>query len=288
VPRSDVARRPFASHDLVLGGIDTPTDRKQIRVLHLEETDVTPLFSAGTTFKDVRIPFPHVRVAGLGARSTFEDLQRQHPTATPVIVGADGNSFCLLFDEPPTLSPKEVIERSLQGDGWCLQLGYERELHDKQQLRLKELNAPEALIRNWRPPESIDVLEIVNQTWSEPPHRPTDISCTASIENVLIVLIPTVRPWEAAAYFHFGGWNACPAPWVHVAYAREWSVRFGARLVALTHDVLEFEVSRPITSREDAVAMAAVHAHYCSDTVSSIAQHAAYLLDAPLWRFWWD
>ena len=72
---------------------------------------MTPLFSAGTTFKDVRIPFPHVRVTGLGARSIFEVLQRQHPTATPVIVGADGNSLSLLFDEPPTLTPKEVIER---------------------------------------------------------------------------------------------------------------------------------------------------------------------------------
>jgi hypothetical protein len=38
---------------------------------------------------------------------------------------------------------------------------------------------------------------------------------------VLIVLIPTVGPWEAAAYLGFGGFNACPAPWVHVAYARE-------------------------------------------------------------------
>jgi hypothetical protein len=104
-----------------------------------------------------------------------------------------------------------------------------------------------------------------------------------------IVLIPTIRPWEAAAYLGFGGWNACPAPWVHVAYAREWSERFGARLLALTHDTLEFEVARPITSREDAAAMAAVHAYYCSDTVSlSIALHAAYLLGAPLWQFWWD
>jgi hypothetical protein len=69
----------------------------------------------------------------------------------------------------------------------------------------------------------------------------------------------------------------------HVAYAREWSARFGARLVALRHDVLEFEVSRPINARKDAVAMAAVHAYYCSGTpiVSSTAQHAAYLLAAP-------
>jgi Domain of unknown function (DUF4253) len=247
-----------------------------------------PLFSAGTTFNDVRIPFPHVRITGLEARSTFENLRRDHPTATPVIVGGDDNSLRMLFDERPPIPPEELIERSLQGDGRSLQLAYECDLHDRQQQRLKALNAPEILIRNWRPPETVNLADIMNQTWPAPPHRPTDLGCTASINTVLIVLIPTVRPWEAAAYLGFGGWNACPAPWVHVAYAREWSARFSARLLALTHDTLEFEVASPITSREDAVAMAAVHAHYCSDTVSSTVEHAAYLLGAPLWRFWWD
>lgn len=223
-------------------------------------------------------------------RDPLEKLRREHPTATPIIVGGDGDSLRMLFDEPPALSPEELIERSLQGDGWSLQLAYERDLHDRQQLRLKELNAPEAFFRNWRPPESVDVLEIVKQPWPEPPHRPTHLSSAASSETVLIVLIPTLRPWEAAAHFHFGGWNACPAPWIHVAYAREWSARFGARLLVLTHDTLEFEVACPITTREDAVAMAAVHVHYCSGApvVASTAQHAAYLLGAPLWHFWWD
>src|SRR5215510_5625937 len=90
------------------------------------------LFSAGTTFNDVRIPFPHVRVTGLAARSTLDNLQREHPTATPIIVGGDGNSLQLLFDEGPRLSPEELIERSLQSDGWSLQLAYERDLHDRQ------------------------------------------------------------------------------------------------------------------------------------------------------------
>jgi hypothetical protein len=57
-----------------------------------------PLFSAGTTFNDVRIPFPHVRITGLAARSTLENLRREHPTATPVIVSGDGNSLAMLFD----------------------------------------------------------------------------------------------------------------------------------------------------------------------------------------------
>src|SRR5262249_25303749 len=64
-----------------------------------------------------------------------------------------------------------------------------------------------------------------------------------------------------------------------------------AFLLALTHDTLEFEVARPIASREDAAAMMAVHAHYCSDNKDAYAsdvEHAAYLLGAPLWEFWWD
>src|SRR5262249_5646892 len=69
------------------------------------ETEVMHLFAAGTTFNDVRIPFPHVRVTGLAARSTLENLRREHPTATPIIVGGDDDSESLhnilhiLFDE---------------------------------------------------------------------------------------------------------------------------------------------------------------------------------------------
>ena len=267
------------------------------------ETDLMQLFSAGTTFGDVRIPFPHVRVTGLAARSTLEDLRREHPTATPIIVGGDDDSESLqnilhiLFDERlalpfPPEEVEEVIERSLCGDGWSLHLAYERDLHDRMLPRLKEINAPEIIISSlteWpRLDAKPDVTDIINQPWPELPQRPTDLRCAASSDMVLIVLIPTVRPWEAAAYLGFGGVNACPAPWVHVAYAREWSARFGARLLVLTHDTLEFEVARPITSREDAAAMAAVHAHYCSDSCPSKVEHAAYLLGAPLWEFWWD
>jgi len=255
------------------------------------------LFSAGTTFNDVRIPLPHVRVTGLAARSTLENLRREHPTATPIIVGGDDDSLRMLFDERPAISPEALIERSLEGDGWSLHLAYKRDLYDRMLPRLKEINAPEIIIRTlseWpRLDQTVnpaDVAKVVNQPWPEPPHQSVELSCAASSDMVLIVLIPTVRPWEAAAYLGFGGFNACPAPWVHVAYAREWSARFGARLLVLTHDTLEFEVARPITSREDAAVMAAVHAYYddTSDVYPSAVVRAAYLLGARLWHFWWD
>jgi hypothetical protein len=208
--------------------------------------------------------------------------------ATPVITGGNGVSLRLQIVERPAFSLEELIEQSFQGEGWSLQLACERDLHDRQQRRLKELNAPEILIRNWESPEAVNLAEVTNQPWPEPPQRLAGLRCADSSDIALIVLIPTVRPWEAAAYFGFGGFNACPAPWVHVAYAREWSARFGARALSLTHHTLEFEVARRIASREDAAAMAAVHARYCSDTYPSMVEHAAYLLGARLWQFWWD
>jgi uncharacterized protein DUF4253 len=250
---------------------------------------VVSVVSAGTTFNDVRIPFPHVCVTGVAARPTFEVLRREHPTATPIIISGNHDSLRLLFDGRPAPPPEELIELSLRRDGRSAQLAYEEDLYDRRRRRLKELDAPEILIQDWQPPETVNLADIMRQKWPEEVLRPTDLSCTFSSDKVLIVLIPTVRPWEAAAYLGFGGWNSCPAPWVHVAYAREWSARFGARLLAVTHDTLEFEVARPITSREEAAAMAAVHAYYCSDTVSlSMALHAACLLGAPVWQFWWD
>src|SRR5215468_7654810 len=145
-----------------------------------------PLFFAGTTFNDVRIPFPYVCVTGLAARSALENMRREHPTATPVIVGGDGDSLRLLFDERPAFSPAELIERSLQGDGWSLQLAYERDLHDRMLRRLKELNAPEIIIRTLsdrpRIDETVnpaDVADVINQPWPEPPHQSTDLSCAA-------------------------------------------------------------------------------------------------------------
>jgi hypothetical protein len=115
-------------------------------------------------------------------------LRREHPTANPIIVGGDGNSLRMLFDERRALSPEELMdyrERSLRGDGWSLHLAYERDLHDRQQRRLKELNAPEILIRNWEPPEAVNVAEVVNQTWPEALFRPIDLTCAASSDVVL-------------------------------------------------------------------------------------------------------
>jgi hypothetical protein len=77
-----------------------------------------------------------------------------------------------------------------------------------------------------------------------------------------------------------------------VAIAREWGERYGARLIANTSDVIEFEVERPISSRDEALAVAELQYRYCSDIVlqgtGTIEALAASLVGAKYWFFWWD
>jgi Tripartite tricarboxylate transporter family receptor len=67
---------------------------------------------------------------------------------------------------------------------------------------------------------------------------------------------------------------------------------------------VEFEVACPAPRTKTRQQMARVHEYYCCDiadewaawlrfeglpdTTSSIVKHAAYLLGARLWQFWWD
>src|SRR5258708_19881073 len=110
---------------------------------------------------------------GWGERSTLEKLGHEHPGATPVIVGG-------ALDQWPTLSPEEVeelIERSLEADGWSLQQAYERDLHDRQQRRLKEIkDVPEILIRDWKPPETVNSPEVTNHPCPHPLYPSTNLT----------------------------------------------------------------------------------------------------------------
>jgi hypothetical protein len=106
---------------------------------------------------------------------------------------------------------------------------------------------------------------------------------------VIIGLLPTADPTVTAAYLHFGGWNQCPKPPVHIALARRWRERYGAVQVSNTHDSVEFRVAQPLTDREDALALALVQYHYCSDSIPDrLEVAAAELIGATVWHFWWD
>ena len=110
--------------------------------------------------------------------------------------------------------------------------------------------------------------------------------------QVYIARMPVRRSWETFAHLKYGNWNDCPDAHVHVAIARSWNDRFGAEVVAITGDTVEFAVSRPPRDREQAIALAWEHYWYCSDIVDqgveTMSRLAASLMVSKYWFFWWD
>ena len=89
-------------------------------------------------------------------------------------------------------------------------------------------------------------------------------------ENVILVKVPTTKPYEVLAYFGMGGYNACPFPAEQVAVAKYWYEKYGAVPAAITYDEIEFYVERPPQTLEEAKKLA--------DGLYKNIQ----------WYFWWD
>ena len=109
---------------------------------------------------------------------------------------------------------------------------------------------------------------------------------------VRLAKIPTARNWEAPAYMGMGGWNDCPDASVLVAFAKRWQERYGAEIVSMTFDVMEFTVANPPRTKEAALELAKEQYVFCSDIVDQgvgdVASLAAVLLGSNYWYFWWD
>ena len=56
----------------------------------------------------------------------------------------------------------------------------------------------------------------------------------------------------------------------------------------MTFDEIEIAVAKPPTTRDDAISLARDHITYCCDVVDDPVELPARLLNAPVWRFWWD
>jgi hypothetical protein len=110
--------------------------------------------------------------------------------------------------------------------------------------------------------------------------------------TVDLALVPVKVPYEVPAVLPFGEWNECPPDDVHVAVLRRWFTFFGAEPVAMTRDVIELRVARPIRDTEVARKVACEQYAYASDIVEqgcgSVRELAQTLLNSDLWFFWWD
>jgi hypothetical protein len=126
----------------------------------------------------------------------------------------------------------------------------------------------------------------------QPFQAPLEVLSQQPYKQVWIGLIPVRNCWEVAAFMRFGDWNEVPPPEVHVALHKQWHKQYGAELVRMTSDILEFQVGNPPKTAEEARLLAELQYDYCPDIVEqgleSIKTLAATLLNGERWYFWWD
>ena len=110
-----------------------------------------------------------------------------------------------------------------------------------------------------------------------------------------IVVVPADRPADVLPVLGWypGDW-ACafpvPSPVGFAAVLRSWEERFGARLLAMTHDEACLLVERPPRGLDAALPVAAEHFVFCDEPAGRqpVRTTAADIAGAPLWYFWWD
>lgn len=117
-----------------------------------------------------------------------------------------------------------------------------------------------------------------------------------SLKELYIDLFPVQASWELPMFDNFppanNYWGGAQS--IHMAVLKKWHTEYGAELVAMTGATYELMISRPPTTKEDAINLAVEHYLYCCDCVTqtglpaTIKHRAASILNAQCWYFWWD
>lgn len=235
-----------------------------------------------------RFPYPLTIVRGDSALAEYERL-RASGDGSPIVIGGP-SELAMVFEfyelrlehEPST---EILLERAgeLQFPASLkAQIARETELFKRENPDIEiEEEFPEEMIGEW--PDQIDgdsfALTAAYDVISGQPWPRTHIA-----------LIPTKDWTEIPAYLRAGGWNAVPDSANLVAALRSWRDRYGAELVSLTNDTMDFRVQRTPTSREEALELAREHYLFCSDSLGemTLRERAALLIENDWWFFWWD
>jgi len=219
----------------------------------------------------VPCPFNFTIVPGTEAELALGALREDFPHMTPILFGNIKRAASLIRTIKMTIEPIDILRQAdrLDLEGWFAK-------------RLHYLSERERLPRHGE--------------WPDKAMSTSNLCTIMEIEGifptqVVIGLLPCAEHSAAPAYLRFGGWDDCPLPQVHVALARRWANSHGAVLVVGMSNTLEFRVSRPITTPEEAMELAVTHCLYNFDIMyqlGTIELVAASLISSSAWQFWWD
>ncbi|MDE5564359.1 MAG: DUF4253 domain-containing protein, partial [Oscillospiraceae bacterium] len=181
------------------------------------------------------LPYPYkVMPSGLTSETLmniYQEVREKglHDGFTPVFVPADDvleEYFCIL--EEDSYSVEKTLQQAAELNG--------KEVLEK---RLEDFTDPEEGMCDINEPDFVGELSGGGSM--------DTLSVLETIEGTLLLfLLPTDKPWEAAAYIPFGGWNDCPSPEEMTAILRYWYETWGAVPAVITHDVLEMVLPSPI------------------------------------------
>ena len=244
----------------------------------------------------VHWPFEHLVVDGRQLEQVFGWLDAHHNDKLAVVSGPfaslSGMADMWRAQEDRDRTPQAIIQAAdrLTVDGWR-----RKKRQDLQAWRaeLKAGGADEADLSpargDWSPARGEWPDNMAPQSCFQ---AHMDYATGAPYREVYITLLPVRDASLWAAYLNWGDWNECPAPGIHVMLARHWAHVYGARIRSVTHDVVEYEIRRPVHSREQALELAELHYLYCNDIVDqnygTLENLAASLIKARVWSFWWD
>ena len=102
--------------------------------------------------------------------------------------------------------------------------------------------------------------------------------------NVILVKVPTKKPYEVLAYFGMGSEG--------IATVKYWYEKYGAVPAAITYDEIEFYVERPVQTLEEAKKLAIEQHAFCYgllwECYDTLDELASAIYKNVQWYFWWS
>ena len=103
-------------------------------------------------------------------------------------------------------------------------------------------------------------------------------------DNVILVKVPTTKPYEILAYFGMGSEG--------IATVKYWYEKYGAVPAAITYDEIEFYVERPVLTFEEARKLAIEQYAFCYgllwECYDTLDELASAIYKNVQWYFWWS
>ena len=103
-------------------------------------------------------------------------------------------------------------------------------------------------------------------------------------DNVILVKVPTTKPYEILAYFGMGSEG--------IATVKYWYEKYGAVPTAITYDEIEFYVERPVLTFEEAKKLAIEQYAFCYgllwECYDTLDELASAIYKNVHWYFWWS